>query len=56
MNIESAKYVAIDGENAGITAIINGKTWHLPLVEENSFYKAVLDWAQEDGNEIQAAD
>ena len=56
MNITSAKYTAIDGENAGVTAIINGKTWFLPLSEENSLYKAVLEWAEEDGNTIQEAD
>lgn len=56
MNIESAKYVAIDGKNAGITAVIDGKTWHLPLVEDNVQYQAVLAWAEEDGNTIQESD
>ena len=56
MNIQSAKYVAIDGKNAGITAVIGGKTWHLPLVEDNSQYQSVLKWAEEDGNTIEEAD
>jgi|5B_taG_2_1085324.scaffolds.fasta_scaffold317488_2 hypothetical protein len=56
MNIKSAKYVAIDGENAGITAVIGDTTWHIPLVEDNAQYQKVLEWAEEDGNTIQEAD
>ena len=56
MNIQSAKYVAIDGKNAGITAVIGDTTWHIPLVEDNVQYQAVLAWADEDGNTIQEAD
>lgn len=56
MNIKSAKYTAIDGENAGITAVIGDTTWHIPLAEDNSDYQAILEWAKEDGNEIQEAE
>ena len=55
MNIKSAKYVAIDGENAGITAVIGDTTWHIPLAEDNSDYQSLMKWVA-DGNTIEEAE
>ena len=58
MNITSAQYIAshISGENNSITVVSNGITMSVPLDPENTDYQAVLAWAKEDGNEIQAAE
>lgn len=57
MNITSAQYVLdIDGNNTAITATIDGKTLSVPLNSDNRHYAAILEWAEEDGNEIQAAE
>ncbi len=63
MIIESAKYInrLIDydkntKENHTIEAVIDGKTMFVPLDPNNRHYAAILEWAKEDGNEIQAAD
>ena len=56
MNIESAQYRNSEGRNVSITAVIDGKTWSVPLNPENRHYQAILEWAKEDGNEIQAAE
>ncbi len=58
MDITSAQYVAshMTGENNSITVVSNGITMSVPLDPENTDYQAVLAWAEEDGNEIQAAE
>ncbi len=58
MDITSAQYVAshISGENNSITVVSNGVTMSVPLDPDNTDYAAILEWAEEDGNEIQAAE
>jgi hypothetical protein len=56
MNIESAKYKSDEDRNVSITAVIDGVTIHVPLDLDNRHYAAILEWAKEDGNEIQAAE
>ena len=56
MNITSAKYLLERGENAGILATINDEELSVPLDPANRHYAAILEWAKEDGNEIQAAE
>ena len=58
MNITSAKYYIApnETENEGIEAVIDGVTMHVPLDPDNADYQAVLEWAEKDGNEIQAAE
>ena len=56
-NITSAQYLADDqGENASVIAIMNGERKSVPLDPANRHYAAILEWAKEDGNEIQAAE
>lgn len=54
MNITEAQYVALDGENIGIRAVINGQTMGVPLDTDNIHYAAILEWVA-DGNTIQDA-
>ena len=58
MNITSAQYTTsiISGENDSITVVSNGITMSVPLDPDNTDYAAILEWAKEDGNEIQAAE
>jgi|TARA_R100000482_G_C5111865_1_gene140986 hypothetical protein len=57
MKVESAKYNKdIDDNNISINAVIDGQTWSVPLDTNNVYYAAILAWAEEDGNEIQAAE
>ena len=57
MNITSAKYEKDIQENtSSITAVIDGETISVPLDPANRHYAAILEWAKEDGNEIQAAE
>lgn len=58
MNITSAQYkVDLDGvTKTVIKATIDGKVYDVPLEPANRHYAAILEWAKEDGNEIQAAE
>ena len=57
MNITSAKYEKDIQENtSSITVVIDGETISVPLDPNNRHYAAILEWAKEDGNEIQAAE
>ena len=65
MKVESAKYMKVesakynkdtDDNNISINAVIDGQTWSVPLDANNVHYSAILEWAEEDGNEIQAAE
>jgi hypothetical protein len=57
MNITSAKYIkGIDGKNSCILIVIDEQNLSVPLDPANRHYAAILEWAKEDGNEIQAAE
>jgi len=58
MNITSAQYTTsiLSGERDSITVVSNGIRMSVPLDPDNTDYQAVLAWAEEDGNEIQAAE
>ena len=58
MNITSAQYYTWPNQegNKGIVVVSDGITMHVPLDPDNTDYQAVLAWAKEDGNEIQAAE
>ena len=54
--ITSARYKNnLLGEKSSIEAVINDKTWIVPLDEENADYQAILQWVA-DGNTIEEAD
>ena len=42
MNITSAQYIAYNGKNASIVAVINGKEWFVPLDPENTTYAEIM--------------
>ena len=57
MNITSAKYIkGPDGNNSCILIVIDEQNLSVPLDPANRHYAAILEWAKEDGNEIQAAE
>jgi len=58
MVITNAKYIVsnITGENGSVSCVVNGEQWSVPLDPANRHYAAILEWAKEDGNEIQAAE
>tara|TARA_R100001460_G_scaffold49524_2_gene87726 strand:- start:660 stop:830 length:171 start_codon:yes stop_codon:yes gene_type:complete len=56
MNITSAQYYQVNGVNITVEATIDGKEMSVPLDPANRHYAAILEWAKEDGNEIQAAE
>ena len=55
MNIESAQYIEVSDDKS-IKAVIDGITVFVPISEANRHYAAILEWAKEDGNEIQEAE
>ena len=55
MKVISAKYKSFDGENVCITAVINGKTYLVPLDSDNTHYQAIQEWVSA-GNTIEEAD
>jgi hypothetical protein len=58
MDITSAQYIVdLDGSTkVSVKATIDGKEMVVPLVTDNRHYAAIIEWAEEDGNEIQAAE
>ncbi len=57
MNITSAQYQQdVEGDNCAVQAVIDEVTWSVPMDTSNTQYQAILEWAKEDGNEIQAAE
>jgi len=58
MNITSAQYMkgSIGNDIQSITATVDGIVMSVPLDPDNRHYQAILEWAKEDGNEIQAAE
>jgi hypothetical protein len=55
MNIESAKYIAYDGINTSVNAVIDGVQYAIPMDTANRHYAAILKWVAE-GNTIEEAD
>ena len=55
MNITSAQYTQVDGENNTIVATIDGVEVFVPIDPANRHYAAILEWVAE-GNTIQDAD
>ena len=55
--VESAQYVIdmVTEENISISAVIDGKTWQVPLDPNNTHYIAITKWVAE-GNTIKDAD
>ena len=58
MNITSAQYYQseLDDSPSSIAAVIDGMEINVPLDPNNRHYAAILEWAEEDGNEILAAE
>ena len=58
MNITSAQYMKniITGEVCAINIVSEDKLMSVPIEPENIHYQAILEWAEKDGNEIQAAE
>ena len=56
MDITSVKYTQSFDTNDGLEAVIDGKTRYVPLDPANRHYAAIIEWAEEDSNEIAAAD
>jgi len=56
MNVTSAQYVELLGSISHIEAVIDDKTVNVPVDSDNRHYQAILEWAEEDGNEILAAE
>ena len=51
MNITSAKYNVIDGENQNISCIIDGENMLVPIDTSNRHYQGILEWVAA-GNSI----
>ena len=58
MIITSAQYQKNkdDDQNIAVSAVVDGITMSVPLDPNNRHYAAILAWAEEDSNEIAAAD
>jgi len=57
MDITSAQYVTdLRGGDSTILAVIDGTPMTVSQDPSNRHYAAILEWAEEDGNEIAAAD
>jgi len=55
MNIKSAKYEKIDGENSSITIVVDDERISVPLDPANRHWIAIQAWVVE-GNTIAEAD
>ena len=58
MNITKAQYFTspISGEKKSIIITVGEQEMFVPLDSANRHYAAILEWAEKDGNEIQAAE
>lgn len=58
MDIKNAKYNknTLTNKNVSISCVMNGSHVCVPMSEDNTDYAAILEWAKEDGNEIQEAE
>lgn len=55
MNIESVKYIAYDGNNTSVNAVIDSVQYAIPMDIANRHYQAIQEWVAE-GNTIEEAD
>lgn len=56
MNISSAQYVAVDGENVSVTIMVDDERISVPLnASGNRHWEAIQEWVAE-GNTIEEAD
>ena len=46
----------MNNQNDCIKTVIDSKTLYVPLDPANRHYAAIIEWAEEDSNEIVAAD
>ena len=51
MTVTSAQYIEVESRNVAVSAVIDGKTWCVPIDTGNTHYQAILDWVA-DGNTI----
>lgn len=56
MNITSAKYVSLSGQNISIKATIDGTEWSVPLAAGNRHYEAIMAAVEAGTLVIQEAD
>jgi len=57
MDITSAKYITdLRGGESTILVVIDDTPMTVPQDPSNVHFQAILEWAEEDGNEIAAAD
>ena len=49
-------YNDFDGKKLGVRATVNGKSWHIPLDPENSFYAEILRQVEAGDLTIEDAD
>jgi len=56
MNIDSAKYVALDGENHSVKIISGNETIHVPLDPANRHYSEIMRQVEAGELVIQEAD
>ena len=57
MNITSAQYYRVNGQDVSVNITIDeDELVSVPIDPNNRHYVAILEWAEEDGNEIQAAE
>ena len=56
MNIESAKYIAYDGNNTSVNAVIDGVQYAIPLDPDNRHYAEILKQVSEGTLTIEEAD
>ena len=56
INITSAQYNTIDGENISIQAVIDGKTWSVSLDPANRHYAEIMRQVEAGELTIQDAD
>ena len=55
LNIKSAQYVNVRGENVSINIIVGTVSMSVPLDPNNRHYQAIQEWVKE-GNKIEEAD
>ena len=55
MNITSARYIKLNGENNIIEVVIDGISMCVPLEPDNAHYKEIQEWVEE-GNTIEEAE
>jgi hypothetical protein len=56
MNIESAKYIAYDGNNTSVNAVIDGVQYAIPMNTDNRHYAEILKQVEAGTLTIEDAD